>query len=202
MTGKKDSLQSLISSNTWDDKYLSTLFVFPEISQSDNIKRILLRKYLIIGHAVAAWFKRPTVDSSNAYDTFFRTRIFPKSESHRLNFFLGKAMLRFLVFISHPRRVKHSANCPSSANFPSDRQSSLFIGSFISRGRHKVCIASNNACTARCLLSLISGTITIPSSIKISAFPKSSGSNTTSRGLADLKCKDGSNSFGSGKVDA
>ncbi|MFN9983771.1 MAG: hypothetical protein ACK53Y_27850, partial [bacterium] len=84
MTGKKDSLQSLISSNTWDDKYLSTLFVFPKISQSDNIKRILLRKYLIIGHAVAAWFKRPTVDSNNAYDTFFRTKIFPKSESHRL----------------------------------------------------------------------------------------------------------------------
>jgi len=66
-----------------------------------------------------------------------------KSFSHRLNFFIGSAIVKSLVFIFQPRKTKHSDNWPSSANLLRDRQSSRLIGSEWSIGRHKVCMANN-----------------------------------------------------------
>jgi len=137
------------------------------------------------------------MDSRFAKDTFLRKIVSPNSFIHRLNFLGGRAIVIFLVFIFHPRKVKHSDKQPSSASFPSDKQSSLKIGSAGSSGRHKVCIANKSEWTALFLFECKSGMMTIPSSIKISAFPQSLGSITISNGLAEANDVEESSNTGS-----
>jgi hypothetical protein len=59
----------------------------------------------------------------------------------------------------------------------------------MSTGQNKTCIASSISWIALFLLSFISGTTTIPSSIKSSTLPQSSGGISTSMLLAAAKGK-------------
>jgi len=136
--GKKVSFHSGKFSNTWEVRYRSTFFDLCNMSHAVKTSRILLKRYRISGQTEAAWFSLPIVDSKFANDTFLRKIISPNSLVHRLNFLDGRAISIFQVLMSHPRMVKLSDNWPSSASFPSDKQSSLAIGSFGSSGQHKV----------------------------------------------------------------
>jgi hypothetical protein len=113
---------------------------------------ILFKKYCIIGHAIAAWFNLPTIDSSRVSDTLSLDRMIDRSLSHRLNLVVGNEIDNNLVFTIHPKIAGDSDNLPSSYSFSKERQSSLRMGSFLSKGWHKVCSANNIACNALLLL--------------------------------------------------
>ena len=69
--GKKCSAHSCKSRIDDLGKKLSTCLGFESHFHFSNTCRRRLRKYLIMGHAVAAWFSRPMIVSNFCSDTFF-----------------------------------------------------------------------------------------------------------------------------------
>jgi len=154
---------------------------------------------------VAAWFRWPSSFSNSVWEAFFVSIIFDRSRCQCLNFFEGSCMVRSLVFNCHPSMTGVSERNPASLNFPNGKQSSLTILSCESASRNKIWIANSIASIALFEFWLMSGTITIPSSMKSSILLPSSDGTSTSRHLAGLdgtssgKYDGGSNIFALGE---
>ena len=111
------------------------------------------------------WLSLPSRHSISFVAQRFDLRMRTISLSQAMNLCLGRAMVRSLVLNSHPRMVLVSESPPSANNLFSAKGFSLGIGSAVSIGLHRVCIARGAAAERREVAFGMSGPKTIISSM-------------------------------------
>jgi hypothetical protein len=136
----------------------------------------------------AAWLSRPISCSSCLEFVFPEESIMWISLAHFVCLSSGRAIVRFQVFIIHPKICFDSSILPSAMNFFIDIISRRGIMSELFIGRVRVCIVNGIALLILLTLSLMSKAIPIVSSMYMSTFPVSFGGISTDIGLASLNC--------------
>jgi hypothetical protein len=146
--------------------------------------RIRLRKYRACGMIIAAFSRRPMIDSRSSSVTTPCAMHVRTSRVHAWNLSSGRPILNVRVQILQPSRIPCSLGPPSALSLSSARKRSRGIGSSVARGRLRMWIARGTAAGVRRQFSDVSRKTVVKSSTKQSTFPSGQAGGSRASGRA------------------